>query len=153
MRLPQEEFRVAIRKTAPCFIPQFSKRHTGEELVDENTVGSLFRDLQPKTTPNFLQEEEYEDEHPNGLFECEGLSDDGHVGGRSESEEASEDGHDSSPSEDENAPKPPFLIGEEKEDEVGLSDGNSIFIDDVLEEAERCVFLKCGVYSYSDQNL
>ena len=31
---------------------------------------------------------------------------------------------------------PPFLIGEEVSDEVGLSDGKKIFIDDVLETAE-----------------
>ena len=45
IRLPQGEFRVAIRKTAPCFIPQFSNRHTGEGSVDENTVGPLFHNL------------------------------------------------------------------------------------------------------------
>jgi len=67
----------------------------------------------------------------------------------------SEDGHDSSLSEDAggNAPTPPFLIGEEKEDEAGLSDGKSIFINDVLENAERCVLLKCGVVPHSEQNL
>jgi hypothetical protein len=56
-------------------------------------------------------------------------------------------------SEDENAftPTPPFLIGEEKDDEAGLSDGKCIFVDDVLENAERCVLLKCGVYPHSDQ--
>lgn len=48
IRLPQEEFRVAIRKTAPCFIPQFSKGHTGDISVDGNTVGPLFHDLSQK---------------------------------------------------------------------------------------------------------
>jgi len=64
------------------------------------------------------------------------------------------DGHDSDHSEDGNAstPTPPFLIGEEKDDEAGLSDGKSIFVDDVLENAERCVLLKCEVYPHSDQN-
>ena len=81
------------------------------------------------------------------------LSNGGHVSGRFESPEVPEDGPDSSLSEDGNAPKPPFLIGEEKEDEVGLSDGKSIFIDDVLENAEWCVLLKCGVYPHSEQNL
>jgi hypothetical protein len=78
----------------------------------------------------------------------------GHVSGRVavESVQVPEDGHKSSLSEDGNAPKPPFLIGEEKEDEVGLSDGKSIFIDDVLENAERCVLLKCGVYPHSEKN-
>ena len=79
--------------------------------------------------------------------------DGGQVSDRFESAEVPEDGHDSSLSEDGNAPKPPFLIGEEKEDEVGLSEGKSIFIDDVLENAEWCVLLKCGVNPHSDQNL
>lgn len=49
MRLPREGFRVAIRKTAPCFIPQYSKRHTGEGLVCEKTVvGPLFHDVSQK---------------------------------------------------------------------------------------------------------
>lgn len=44
MRLPQEEFRVAIRTTAPCFIPQFNRghRHTDEESVDDDAVSPLF---------------------------------------------------------------------------------------------------------------
>jgi len=92
IRLPQEEFRVAIRRTAPCFIPQFN----------------------------------------NGQTETAELC-------APQPSEGSEDGDDGSVSEDENAPTPPFLIGEEKEDEAGLSDGKSIFINDVLENAERAV--------------
>ena len=48
MRPPQEGFRVAIRKTAPCFVPQFSKRHSGEGPVDGNAVGPLFHDVSRK---------------------------------------------------------------------------------------------------------
>ena len=64
-----------------------------------------------------------------------------------------EDGHDSSHTEYENAPIPLFLIGEEKKDEAGLSDGKSIFVDDVLKNAERCVLLKYSVYPHSEHNL
>jgi hypothetical protein len=47
IRSPQDEFRVTIRKTAPCFVPRFSERPTREEPVcetpyegeDSDTVG------------------------------------------------------------------------------------------------------------------
>ena len=68
-------------------------------------------------------------------------------------EDESEDGQNSSFSEDGNVPTPPFLIGEEKKDEAGLSDGKRIFIDDVLEKAEWCVLLKCDVVLHSAKPL
>ena len=196
IRLPQEEFRVAIRKTAPCFIPRFSKRHTGAGFTDGNTVGPQlypqFHDLIPNSLPQEEEEEELYSDSPPGLFEVASVEVmparvpepsvsfggptrpgsvqvpyGGHVSGRARAPEpvrlsgptrvgsvqVPEDGHNSRLSEDGNAPKPPFLIGEEKEDEVGLSDGKSIFIDDVLENAERCVLLKCshGVYPHSEK--
>jgi hypothetical protein len=46
---------------------------------------------------------------------------------------------DTSPTEDGEADEPPFLIGEETPDEIGLSDGKEIFINDVLGTAEWCV--------------
>lgn len=48
---------------------------------------------------------------------------------------------------------PPFLIGEEVRDEIGLSDGKKIFIDDVLETAKWYVLWQCGVYPHSEQIL
>jgi hypothetical protein len=46
------------------------------------------------------------------------------------------------PTEGEKADIPLFLIGEEVLDEVGLSDGKKIFIDDVLETVEWCVEMR-----------
>jgi hypothetical protein len=34
IRCPQDEFRVTIRKTAPCFAPRFSKRPIREEPIE-----------------------------------------------------------------------------------------------------------------------
>jgi hypothetical protein len=47
----------------------------------------------------------------------------------------------------------PFLIGEEALDEVRLSDGKKIFINDVLETAEWCVLCKCSIYTQLEQTL
>jgi hypothetical protein len=50
IRRPQDEFRISIRKTAPCFIPRFSERPIREEPADvvdaddEDTVGPLSPD-------------------------------------------------------------------------------------------------------------
>jgi len=84
VKQPQDEFRVAIRRTAPCFVPQFHNRPTGEAApVLKRAV------------------------------------------------------------EKEKHTRPPFLTGEEDFDEIGLNDGNKIFIDDVLETAEQCVPWLC----------
>jgi hypothetical protein len=80
IKQPQDNFRVAIRKTAPYFVPQFRERPESEDMDSVPT---------PHTCP-------------------------------------------------------PFLIGEEDPDEVGLNDGEEIFIDDVLETAEWCVRWLCG---------
>jgi hypothetical protein len=42
--------------------------------------------------------------------------------------------------------RPPFLLGEEAQDDIDLSDGKKIFINDVLETAEWYVLWKCSVY-------
>ena len=90
MKQPQDEFRIAIRRTAPCFVPQFRNRPEENRLVvsHRNAVA-----LQPAKK-----------------YAC-----------------------------------PPFLVGEEDSDEIGLNDGEKIFIDDVLEAAEWCVHWLCGV--------
>jgi hypothetical protein len=51
------------------------------------------------------------------------------------------------PTGSEKADTPPFLIGEEASNEVGLSDGKKIFIDDVLETAEWCVEMRCFIFA------
>ena len=40
IRRPQDEFRVAIRKTVPYFVPQFNKRPIREDPVADNYVVS-----------------------------------------------------------------------------------------------------------------
>jgi len=61
IRRPQDDFRVAIRKTAPCFVPQFSERPIPEapteepslrisayDCADDSVVGPLSSDLSQK---------------------------------------------------------------------------------------------------------
>lgn len=99
IKQPQDYFRVAIRGTAPCFVPQFRKRPVS-----------------------------------NGI-RLDSPDSDGH--------------YDNNSVNDKMAPPPhifpPFLIGEENSDEIGLTDGEEKFIDDVLETAEWCVPWLCGV--------
>ena len=87
----QEEFRGAIRETAPCFVPQFKDaiRETGPCLV--------------------APYEEIPRESNESAVRVKSL------------------------------PDPLFLEGEESSSDVGLDDGEEIFIDDVLETAEWCV--------------
>jgi hypothetical protein len=80
VKQPQDEFRVAIRRTAPCFVPQFRNRPASDDRL--RAVA-----MQPA----------------------------------------------------EKHARPPFLVGEEDPNEIGLNDGKKIFIDDVLDTAEWCV--------------
>jgi hypothetical protein len=96
VKQPQDEFRIAIRRTAPCFVPRFRQRPP---------------QLNAASTSTFV------------------------------------------PQPAEKHTRPPFLVGEEDPDEIGLNDGKKIFIDDVLETAEWCVLWLCGVKSYSQQAL
>jgi hypothetical protein len=88
VKQPQDEFRIAIRRTAPCFVPRFRQRPPQLSAV---------------LTSTFV------------------------------------------PQPAEKHARPPFLVGEEDPDEIGLNDGKKIFIDDVLETAEWCVLWSCGV--------
>jgi hypothetical protein len=49
--------------------------------------------------------------------------------------------------------KPPFLLGEEVLDEIELSDGKGIFINNVLETAEWCVLWNFDIHLYSERTL
>jgi hypothetical protein len=101
MKQPQEDFRIAIRKTAPCFVPQFRNKPASEG-PGRHVV--MLSDASP----------------PRSAF----------VPSRQPAE---------------NHARPPFLVGEEERNEVGLNDGKKIFIDDVLESAEWCVPWLCSV--------
>ena len=80
VKQPQDDFRIAIRRTAPSFVPQFRNR-----LASEGPCQVVAMQPAEKHT------------------------------------------------------RPPFLVGEEDPNEVGLNDGNKVFIDDVLDTAEWCV--------------
>jgi hypothetical protein len=84
IKQPQDDFRIAIRRTAPCFVPQFRNR--------------------PASGPALPQPVQ-----PAQKYAL-----------------------------------PPFLVGEEDFDEIGLNDGKKIFIDDVLKTADWCVPWLCG---------
>ena len=107
IKQPQDDFRVAVRKTAPCFVPQFRKRP-----VSEVTGPSL------SSASEVFMSESAASVSPKPVSIV------------------------SAP-----APYtyPPFLVGGEDSDEIGLNDGEKIFIDDVLETAEWCVSWLCGV--------
>ena len=111
IRSPQDEFRVAIRTTAPFFVPQFRK----EPLRDE-----------PASNAASVQ---YDEE----------LSDFGLVAASPAPFEATDPQPERAVSEVGTHIRPPFLVGEEHYDDIGLNDVESIFIDDVLETAEWCV--------------
>jgi hypothetical protein len=89
VKQPQDEFRIAIRRTAPCFVPRF--RNT--PAISGPCRAPVVVAVQPP--------KQYA--------------------------------------------RPPFLVGEEDPDEIGLNDGKKVFIDDVLETAEWCVPWLCGV--------
>ncbi len=93
VKQPQDEFRVAVRRTVPCFVPQFRNRPASEVSGSPAVSRS--------ETPEFVSWAMIK-----------------HT-------------------------RPPFLTGEEDSDEIGLNDGNNIFIDDVLETAEQCVPWLC----------
>lgn len=101
VKQPQDEFRIAIRGTAPCFVPQFRNR------LASDLVGPMLHPVQPVL---------------------------------------------SQPVQPARARvRPPFLVGEEDSNEIGLNDGKKIFIDDVLETADWCVPLVMWCQSYYSQ--
>jgi hypothetical protein len=126
----QEAFRLAIRKTAPCFVPRFKKSfvHPIEPSV-------------PTPSAEFSEEVLYTFRVRSGLSAHPVPM----------STPMSSTPMSSPPSEimvsDCDAPVrrveslvgPSFLEGEEHHRHIGLDDGEEIFIDDVLETAEWCV--------------
>ncbi|KAI9508381.1 P-loop containing nucleoside triphosphate hydrolase protein [Russula earlei] len=119
IRLPQEKFRLAIRKTAPSFVPQFKKRpiHEPPHLDEFNPPFALRAPLRVMAAV---------DESPPS-FPINGKK------SKTSSQRAP------AISKVETQIHPPFLIGEEHYGDTGLDDGKSIFIDDVLETAEWAV--------------
>ena len=117
IKQPQNDFRVAVRRTAPYFVPQYRGR---------------------PASPATLASEEPEPEpiRPvlySGPFSASASATPARTASaasiRSTSVLQTVEKH----------TRPPFLEGEEASDEIGLNDGNEVFIDDVLETAEWCV--------------
>jgi hypothetical protein len=110
IKRPQDNFRVAIRRTAPLFVPHLREKLAEEDgLMDCHAPLSARGSVTPApATPASLS--------PTSASVTGLLS-------------AGPGPH----------TYPPFLVGEEDSVEIGLNDGKEIFIDDVLETAEWCV--------------
>ncbi|KAI0002262.1 P-loop containing nucleoside triphosphate hydrolase protein [Russula compacta] len=122
IRPSQDQFRVAVRKTAPRFVPQFSKRPVREVPIDEVSE---------------QEEEEFrftDAEYPSVLPVSSNKS---HLHSKNSSTGSSKSAG-SVPDVNTDI-RPPFLIGEEIYGEIGLDNGKKIFINDVLETAEWAV--------------
>ena len=61
VKQPQDEFRVAIRRTAPCFIPQFRNRPASQGPC-RPPVGVVVQPVEKYARPPFLAGEEDPDE-------------------------------------------------------------------------------------------
>ena len=109
IKQPQNDFRVAVRRTAPYFVPQYRGRPASPATPASVTSARSVSASAAPATSAFIMQTETVEKHT----------------------------------------RPPFLEGEEASDEIGLNDGNEVFIDDVLETAEWCVPRICESYSGS----
>jgi hypothetical protein len=114
IKQPQENFRVAIRRTAPCFVPQYRDR-PAVEPEPPRLMAALSALSSPSTTSASA------------------------ASARSTSASATSTSATSVLQAVGKHTRPPFLKGEEDSEEIGLNDGKGVFIDDVLEAAEWCV--------------
>jgi len=158
IRSPQDKFRVAIRKTAPCFVPQFRQKPIREEPPIEVSVAPVLYEMSsPQPVSGFFVDsvpvsEPLVDEGP---YESSMLAPAAPVYFSPPLispaiPQAKHRKHKKASIPVEAQPasqavvsgvrtRPAFLVGEEHYEDIGLNDGKSIFIDDVLETAEWCV--------------
>jgi hypothetical protein len=111
IKQPQDNFRVAVRRTAPCFVPQYRGRAATPTIEVSEPELSQFMDFP-------------------GPFSASATS----ASATSTSATLV-----SVPQAVEIHTRPPFLTGEENSGEISLNDGKEVFIDDVLQTAEWCV--------------
>ena len=150
----QEAFRLAIRKTAPCFVPRWKSSVQPIEpsapimsapsapgfTVSEQALAQEDYNVRVGVAPSAPSPREFEFcEAASGY----GLSAPATPMSSPPSEMMSPDYVDTVPpmpvKRVESLIGPSFLVGEEHHRHIGLDDGEEIFIDDVLETAEWCV--------------
>jgi hypothetical protein len=111
IKQPQDNFRVAVRRTATCFVPQYRGRPATPTVEFEPqfhvSAQSSASATSARTTPASATSTS-----ATSAFVLQ------QVGKHT---------------------RPPFLEGEEDSGEIDLNDGKEVFIDDVLQTAEWCV--------------
>ena len=152
IKQPQNNFRIALRRTAPCFVPRYRNErsdqisYAGSES-EENSFGaadsSTVYSAGPPSSAPFVSKPV--------------LSEMGFTASAPAVSRSAYRGGDVRASAPVNSKPvyteggfsphtyPQFLVGEEDSKEIGLNDGKEVFINDVLETAEWCVPWLCSV--------
>jgi len=122
IKQPQDVFRAAVRRTAPCFVPQYRDRPATPASVAASPVSEVFSE-------------------PIRVMSVSALSSASATPARTTPASATSTRATSEfvPQQVGKHIRPPFLEGEENSGEIGLNDGKEVFIDDVLQTAEWCV--------------
>jgi len=115
IKQPQDNFRVAVRRTAPCFVPKYRGRSP-----PATPASPVFSPAIEESEPEPICVSSYLDRPSASATPISATS-------ASVLQPVEEDR------------RMPFLGGEEDSDEIGLNDGKKVFIDDVLQTAEWCV--------------
>lgn len=121
IKRPQNKFRVDVRRTAPCFVPQY--RGTPASPATLNIA-------EPEPVLSFFKS----DSQPSSASATSARTTSANV-----TSTRATSAYSPQQPEVEKHTNPPFLKGEEDSDEIGLNDGKEVYIDDVLETAEWCV--------------
>lgn len=111
IKQPQDDFRVAVRKTAPCFVPQYRHRPESELPIGLMAVSAIpcVSVTSASSTSASSTSASPTSTSPTSPFASRLVK---------------------------KCTRPPFLIGEEVSGEIYLNDGKEVSIDDVLETAE-----------------
>ena len=120
---PQDDFRIAVRKTAPCFVPHYRGR-------PPTPPSPVYEEFESRPTLNAFVSEQSSASATSARTTVASATS---TSATSEFILQQEGKH----------TRPPFLEGEENSGEIGLNDGKEVFIDDVLQTAEWCVLLLC----------
>ena len=116
IKQPQDGFRIAVRRTAPCFVPQYRGRPvtplSPAVEFDSGPIGFMLAPSSATATSARTTSASATSTSATSEFVLQ---------------------------QAERHTRPPFLEGEENSDEIGLNDGKEVFIDDVLQTAEWCV--------------
>lgn len=134
IKQPQDDFRVAVRGTAPCFVPHYRGKPATPASYEVSLPSPTVHASPPP--PAFYAPD------PSPAFYASAPSTASRVK-RATGKRATPAFRSRSaspiPQQVEKHTRPPFLEGEEDSSEIGLNDGKEVFIDDVLQTAEWCV--------------